>query len=102
MSKYCAIGDSEGTVTLMQLCDSLYQGNKVEKDVMTQVFERESRRERNLEIAKRLAESKKPVAKATQAAEAKEKKVADQLMKVEESFFAKVGIDASEADANVA
>lgn len=46
---------------MMQLCDSLCTLNKVEKDVMTQIFERESRREKNLEVAKRLAEQKKPV-----------------------------------------
>lgn len=41
---------------MMQLCDSLYKPNKVEKDAMTAIFEREARREKNLEVAKRLAE----------------------------------------------
>jgi dynein intermediate chain 2 len=63
LNKYLAIGDSEGTVTMMQLCESLYQGNKTEKDVMNQIFEREAKREKNLEVAKKLAESKKVVTK---------------------------------------
>ena len=49
-----AIGDAEGTVSILQLCKPLYEVQNKEKDVMQQIFEREFRREKNLEIAKRV------------------------------------------------
>ena len=61
-----AIGDAEGTVYIMQLCKPLYdttplrpQNTPKEKEIMQQVFEREARREKNLEIAKKLANDEK-------------------------------------------
>ena len=95
--KYAAIGDSEGTVTIMQLCDSLHQLQKGEKDVMLQIFEREYRREKNLEVAKRLAEQKKPLKKEGGKGESKEKKLQDELMNLEEKFYKQIGIDPAEA-----
>ena len=50
-----AIGDAEGTVFILQLCKPLVDTTVKEKEVMQQVFEREARREKNLEIAKKLA-----------------------------------------------
>ena len=50
-----AIGDAEGTVYILQLCKSLVDTSTKEKESMQQVFEREARREKNLEIAKKLA-----------------------------------------------
>ena len=54
-----AIGDAEGTVYVMQLCKPLYDTTPKEKEIMQQVFEREARREKNLEIAKKLANDEK-------------------------------------------
>jgi dynein intermediate chain 2 len=51
-----AIGDSEGTVSIMQLCKPLYEPAPKEKETMGAIFERETRREKNLEVARRLAE----------------------------------------------
>jgi dynein intermediate chain 2 len=82
--KMAAIGDSEGTVTMMQLCEPLYVQQKNEKEIMNHIFEREYRREKNLEVAKKLAESKKPVKKVDGADEA--------------DFFSKVGLDAGEIE----
>merc|ERR1711959_498090 len=48
-----AIGDAEGTVSVMKLCKPLYEKAPGEKDVMIQVFDREFRRERTLELAKK-------------------------------------------------
>lgn len=56
-----AIGDSDGTVSMMSLCRTLHEPAAGEKDIMTNIFEREFRREKNLDNAKKLAE-KKPVA----------------------------------------
>jgi len=49
-----AIGDAEGTVYIAGLCKSLYETTAKEKEVMVQVFEREARREKNLEISKKM------------------------------------------------
>lgn len=48
-----AIGDAEGTVSIMQLCKSLYENNPKEKEEMNRIFERESRREKTLETTKK-------------------------------------------------
>jgi len=57
-----AIGDAEGTVSIMQLCKPLYETTLKEKEVMQTIFEREFRREKNLEIMKKLANDSKPTA----------------------------------------
>lgn len=49
-----AIGDAEGTVSIMQLCKPLYETTAKEKEVMAQIFDREFKREKNLEIMKKL------------------------------------------------
>ena len=50
-----AVGDAEGTVSILQLCKSLIETTSKEKEVMGQIFDREFRREKNLEISKKLA-----------------------------------------------
>lgn len=45
-----AIGDAEGTVAIMKLCPPLYETSSKEKETMQTIFEREQRREKNLEI----------------------------------------------------
>jgi dynein intermediate chain 2 len=51
MQQYAAVGDAEGTVSMMQLCRSLYDQTlqPKEKEIMQTIFEREFRREKNLE-----------------------------------------------------
>lgn len=49
-----AIGDSDGTVSLMHLCKALTEPAPMEKEVMGSIFERETRRERSLDVAKKL------------------------------------------------
>jgi len=59
-----AIGDSDGTVSMMSMCRTLYDHtlNPREKEIMGTIFERETRREKNLDTAKRQAEKmQKPV-----------------------------------------
>jgi len=57
-----AIGDAEGTVAIMKLCPPLYETTIKEKETMFQIFEREMRREKNLE------NQKKDAAKAAKGA----------------------------------
>lgn len=47
-----AIGDAEGTVSIMSLCRSLYDHTlqPKEKEIMQTIFERETRREKLLEV----------------------------------------------------
>merc|ERR1719220_2063670 len=54
-----AVGDSEGVITLMQLCDGLVQPGPNEKNLIGQMFDRETKREKNLEQIKKLAGIKK-------------------------------------------
>ena len=59
-----AIGDSDGTVSMMSMCRTLYDHtlNPREKEIMGSVFERETKREKQLDTAKRQAEKMvKPV-----------------------------------------
>lgn len=51
-----AVGDSEGSITMIQLCKPLYEDIDGEKDMMSVIFEREGAREKNLAQAKRQAE----------------------------------------------
>ncbi len=57
-----AIGDADGTVSMMSLCRSLYDQTlqPKEKEIMASIFDREFKREKNLEQAKRQADLKKP------------------------------------------
>jgi hypothetical protein len=57
-----AIGDAEGTVAIMKLCPPLYETTPKEKETMWIIFEREMRREKNLE------NQKKDAAKAAKGA----------------------------------
>lgn len=67
--KYVGIGCYDGSVTVMELCRSLYQSTNLnaEKQAITQLFERETNREKGLQASKlaqrraaKLAQSKKP------------------------------------------
>ena len=68
-----AVGDAEGTVSIMKLGKPLYEKAQAEKEIMQQIFEREQRREKTLEIAKRKETEKKGPAKKDDNAIAKEK-----------------------------
>ena len=57
--KYTAIGDQDGTVTILELCESLYTLQKNEKEIMTDIFTREMTKEKNLEALRRLQEMEK-------------------------------------------
>ena len=92
-----AIGDSEGTVTIMQLSKSLYETTSKEKEVMGTIFDREFRREKNLLTAKKLSKDagkkgEKGKDPGQQKAE-KETQLKENLVKIEEEFFNVVAKD---------
>jgi len=53
-SKHVAVGCEDGSVTVLELCKSLYESSSLnaEKAAMTQMFERETNREKTLQAAK--------------------------------------------------
>jgi dynein intermediate chain 2 len=57
--QFAAVGDSEGVITLLQLCDGLVQPMPNEKNMIGQLFEREQKREKNLEQIKRQGATQK-------------------------------------------
>ena len=64
---------------------------------MAQIFEREFKREKNLEQAKKQAEMKKPVKKDNTVNDKKLEKMHQQLNDLEEKFFKHVSEDDNEA-----
>lgn len=50
-----AVGDAEGTVTILQLCKPLYEPANREKEEMNKIFDREFRREKTLFVTKKKA-----------------------------------------------
>ena len=102
----CAIGDAEGTVSIMQLGKPLYEIANKEKEIMVATFDRETRREKNLIVAKRLAQGdpkKKAKAKKEEKVEdpakiaaRKEAEMKAQLNNIEENFFKKIATNEAE------
>lgn len=95
MQSMAAIGDAEGTVSMMSLCRSLYDQTlqPKEKEIMATIFDREFRREKNLEQAKRQAEMKKPVKKDNTVHDKKAEKLNQYIHDLEEGFFKHVAED---------
>ena len=92
-----AIGDSEGTVTIMQLSKALYETTSKEKEIMGQIFDREFRREKNLLTSKKLSKDAGSKAKkggdkkADAGANVNDQK--EKISKIEEEFFNTVSKD---------
>ena len=89
-----AIGDAEGTISIMQISRPLIETSSKEKEVMQTIFEREFRREKNLEIMKKFEkEAKAPPKKAVDPAKIakdKEDKMTALLEEKREFFFKSV------------
>ncbi len=60
---------------------------------MASIFEREFKREKNLEQAKRQADMKKPTKKDNTVIDKKQEKMNQQLTELEEKFFGQVSAD---------
>jgi dynein intermediate chain 2 len=54
-----AVGDADGVVTLLHLCDGLVQTSSTEKNIIGGILERETTRERNLELIRKQASQAK-------------------------------------------
>lgn len=63
---------------------------------MATIFDREYRREKNLEVAKRQAELKKPTKKDNTFMEKRQQQLTQQLTELEEGFFKHVAEDAEQ------
>jgi dynein intermediate chain 2 len=98
-----AIGDSDGTVSMMSMCRTLYDHtlNPREKEIMGTIFERETRREKNLDTAKRQAEKlqKPPKEKVNKDKVAQQQ--ATMLAELNEKFFAAVSEGDDEVKARI-
>merc|ERR1719401_2473730 len=85
-----AVGDSEGVITLMQLCDGLVQMGPNEKNIIGHMFERETKREKSLELIKKQGSAaKKDFAPAGAIDIVIDK---DEYKSREKAFFQEVGM----------
>mmetsp|Transcript_60818 Transcript_60818/g.166665 ORF Transcript_60818/g.166665 Transcript_60818/m.166665 type:complete len:568 (-) Transcript_60818:453-2156(-) len=90
--QYLATGSVDGSVYLLELCESLMVMQSNEKIAVSQMLERESKREKNLEVrAKELRQKEKKQAESA-ADDMMENKVPweEQLKEVEEKFWTSV------------
>ena len=91
--KLVAVGDVNGTVSLLEVCDSLALQQQNEKSAVNNMFERETKREKNLEIRERdikrtkaLEEERLKKASAENNEE-NDAKVEEMIRRVEEDFL---------------
>ncbi len=99
-----AIGDAEGTVSMMSLCRPLWDPTLQprEKDFMGVIFDREFRREKALYQAKKLAVSKGGPKKEEKVnVEKKAQQQKKFLEELEQTFFTHVDTDGSMAKAGI-
>ena len=84
-----AIGDSDGTVSMMSMCRTLYDHtlNPREKEIMGAIFERETKREKNLDTAKRQAEKHAKPAKEKPNKDKQAAQMATMLAEINAKFF---------------
>ncbi|KAL3792673.1 hypothetical protein HJC23_009401, partial [Cyclotella cryptica] len=94
--KLVAVGDANGIVSLLEVCDSLAQPQPNEKSSVNAIFERESKREKNLEVRER--EMKRAKAQEEERRKREEDRSEDDaddnesemLRRLEEDFFAAI------------
>ena len=70
-----AIGDVNGTVSLLEVCESLAAPQTNEKQAISNMFDRETKQEKNLEIRERDLKRAKAMEQDSANREAVEKKV---------------------------
>jgi dynein intermediate chain 2 len=92
-----AVGDAEGTVSIIQVGKPLFDPAPQEKEIMGQIFDREFNREKTLTVnIKKKAEKKGPSKKEQEAENAAKERadtLKDQLADIEKKFFDTVGKD---------
>ena len=88
-----AVGDAHGTVSLLEVCDSLASPQANEKNAIAAMLDRETKQEKNLELRERdlrRAREKAKDSSGKESAEEKEKKDAkmeEQLRTVDANFL---------------
>lgn len=94
----CAIGDAEGTTHIIGLCPALYDHTlqPKENEVMATIFDREFRREKTLDVAKRLGDKKAP--KEKEDAAAADGDLEQVIADIESNFFNNVAEDEEERE----
>lgn len=95
-SRLVAVGDVEGTVSLLEVCESLAISQANEKKAIEAMFDREQKQEKNLEIRERdlkRAKAQEAEAKNREGQEkkdAKDEKMEALLRKVDADFLAMI------------
>lgn len=98
----CAVGDVNGTVSLLEMSDSLARPQHNEKSSMQTMFERESTREKNLEKrSMELQRAKQRKASTDKLAEVDGEEMDDILRKVDAEFLSMIK-DAEEEETKTA
>jgi len=94
----CAIGDSEGTTHIIGLCPALYDHTlqPKENEVMTTIFDREFRKEKTLDVARRLGGQK--IAKEKEDEKDGPVDLEATIAELETNFFNNVAEDEEERD----
>ena len=94
--KLVAIGDTQGTVSLLELCESLAQSQANERKAIDLMFEREMKQEKNLEARERelkrlrAAENEGRARENQEKKDAKDEKMEALLRKVDADFLAMI------------
>ena len=93
----CAIGDAEGTTHIIGLCPALYDHTlqPKENEVMATIFDREFRREKTLDVSKRLGD-KKPAKEKEKVEETGDLETV--IADLETNFFKNVAEDEEERE----
>jgi dynein intermediate chain 2 len=94
--KLVAVGDVTGTVSLLEVCESLAVSQANERKAIDMMFEREMKQEKNLEIRERdlrrmrALEAEQKSREANDKKEAKDEKMEALLRKVDADFLAMI------------
>lgn len=93
-----AVGDADGCISLLQLCDGLVHAQPNEKGIVGQILDRETKREKNLEqIKKQQGAVKVKVDDSVTQSKAPTVDTAEYQAR-EKAFFAEVGIQGEDDD----
>ena len=91
-----AVGDTNGTVSLLEVCDSLASPQPNEKAAINGMFERETKQEKNLELRERdlrrakAAQEEASKKEAADKKDGKDEKMEELLRKVDADFLAMI------------
>lgn len=95
--RFIALGDSGGQITLCELCDGLVDPKPNEKNIIGNMFDRETKREKNLEALRKL-QAKGAAGGGVEVEEGEDVQRIDEKTYVdtESKFFSSVGMEGEE------